>query len=496
MIKKFVAIILSVVLVAVSFSACKGNSGGAIIKKKVETTQHAAIDASSFRLSYSMSDSLNPYKSDTLNNQVVQNLVYDSLFVLDENYEAQPSVAENYSYPSPKKLAVRLRTDVKFSDGSSCSAENIEYSFKQAKDSPHWENTLKCISSITVESEYVVTFKLKYANPDAHKLLTFAIARAKENKQGFKIGTGRYKFSKADGGVVLVKNPYRSDFNPRFTKINLVNITSAESIENAINIGNISYAFRDLANGSKTQISAAKKTVHLNNLVFLGIYGKNSITQNANIRRAINLAIDRDTLVKSAYRGYATGAKSIFNPATKLAKQTEIFDTKANITEAKQAIASSGYSKDRLKLLLVTDTNEGKRATAQIVKQQLEAVGFKVTLKIVKKSAYRERLEYGNYDIYVGETKLTGDMSLRGFFTDGGNLNYGIDRDSKTAKAYRSYQNGKSEIGKFILAFGEEMPFVPLLYRKGMICYTKSLQGDMQGYDGNYFSNIEDWYYN
>ena len=54
--------------------------------------------------------------------------------------------------------------------------------------------------------------------------------------------------------------------------------------------------------------------------------------------------------------------------------------------------------------------------------------------------------------------------------------------------------NGKKEIGDFMLKFSEEIPFVPVLYRQGMICYSKSLHGDMQGYVNNYFSNIEDWY--
>ena len=495
MTKKHLAIFLAVVIVAVSFSSCAGG-GNKIVKKKVETTVHAAIDTSSFRLSYSQSDSLDPFKTETLNNQVVQDLVYDSLFRLDENYEAQPLVAESYSYPTPEKLQVKIKSNVKFSDGSVCTSENIEYSFKAAKDSPHWQNTLGGIKSVTAETADTVTFKLKNANPEAHKLLTFAIAKKNENKDGFKDGTGRYKFTKAEGGVVLVKNSYYQNFSPRFTKINLVNITSSESIENAINIGNISYAFRDLSDGSKTKIAAAQKTVNLNNLVFLGIYSKGGITQNAKIRQAINLAVDRDILVKSAYRGYATASKSIYNPATKLAKQTELFATTANVAAAKQAVAASGYEKEKLKILLVSDNTEGKQATARLVKQQLEAVGFTVNLKIEKKAAYKDRVQDGYYDIYVGETKLSGDMNLNGFFKEGGNLSYGIDLEGKSAKAYNSYLKGKSEIGKFVLSFGEEMPFVPLLYRKGMICYTKSLQGDMQGYDGNYFSNIQDWYYN
>ncbi len=497
MIKRITALLLSAALIAAVLTGCSDSKNNSVIKKqKVETTVQSKVDTSSFRLSYSMADSLDPYKTEALNNQVIQTLVYDSLFILDENYEAIPSVAESYTYKDSETLVVKLKTGLKFSDGTEIAGENIEYSFKAAKESPHWASTLSDFSRIEVESANEVTFYLNTPNPEAHKLLTFAIARMKKNKQGFKIGSGRYKFTEADGSVALVKNEYYPDFNPKFAKINLVNITSNESIENAINIGNISYAYLDLAEGSKAKILSDSKTVNLNNLVYIGIDCKNGITGNKNIRRAINLAVNRDALVKSAYRGYATAAKSVFNPVTAISKKTMIFDATADLNAAKQAISESGYSKDKLKLTLLTDKSEGKRATANLVKQQLEAAGFTVNLRVLKGSEYKEYVRDGYFDIYIGETKLKGDMSLSSFFSSDGATHSGIETDGKTAKAYRSYLKGEKEIGSFILNFTQETPFIPLLYRQGMICYTKSLQGDMQGYDGNYFSNIEDWYYN
>ena len=87
-------------------------------------------------------------------------------------------------------------------------------------------------------------------------------------------------------------------------------------------------------------------------------------------------------------------------------------------------------------------------------------------------------------------------MNLNSFFSKKGETRYGINLSGKSAKAYKGYLNSDNEIGSFILNFSQEMPFVPLLYRQGMICYSKSLHGDMQGYYDNYFSNIQDWYYN
>ena len=145
----------------------------------------------------------------------------------------------------------------------------------------------------------------------------------------------------------------------------------------------------------------------------------------------------------------------------------------------------------------MTNRKANRLSVAKLVKQQLEAVGFKVTINEVKNDRYKYYAEKRIFDIYVGETKIPNDMSLNSFFTKKGATRYGINIEkSKSAGLYKDYLNAKAEIGSFIIAFSDEMPFIPVLYKQGMICYSKSMHGDMQGYTGNYFSNIEDWYYN
>jgi peptide/nickel transport system substrate-binding protein len=498
MTKRYLSIILSAVLIISIFSACSSQQTTDDHKLVTQTTTEIVTDTTSFKLSYSQSDSLNPFESETLNNQILEELVFDSLFILDESFEAQPSIATSYSYTDSKTLVVTIPSGIKFSNGKALNAKTVVYSFNEAKDSPHWKNSLKAISSATAISDTEIQFTLSYANPNAHNLLTFALSNGDTDSAGYPIGTGKYKFAEGGGEVYIeVNKSYRNEFNPHFTKILLINITSSESIENAINIGNISYAFRDLSSGSKTRMQSNKKAVNLNNLVYIGINEYSGITSNEYIRQAISLAVDRDTLVKSAYQGYAKSALSVFNSASKLGKQTQVFSSTADVSAAKQAIAQSGYDENELSIDILVNTNSNKYSTAQLLKQQLEAVGFKVTINKEKNKSYQSKVKSRSFNIYIGETKVPNDMNMNSFFTSSGATRYGIDLDnSKTAKAYKSYLNGTNEIGKFVLEFSEEMPFIPLLYRQGMICYSKSMHGDMQGYTGNYFSNIEDWYYN
>lgn len=498
MIKKVISLLLTAVIIASVFAACSANSNTQQHQLVTQTTTKIKADTTSFKLSYSQSDSLNPFESDTLNNQILEELVFDSLFTIDESYEIQPNIATGYSYTSPTTINVIIESGIVFSDGSQLTARDVVTSFYAAKQSPRWKNSLSGIDTASAESDSSIKFHLAYANPNAHKLLTFMVSKNKNDKNGYPIGSGRYKFNEGGGQVYIELNKnYKKEFKPHFTKIELINVTASESIENAVNIGNISYAFRDLSADSKSRMQCSKKAVSMNNLVYLGANNYTGITSNHHIRKAISLAIDREILVKSAYQGYGKCATSVFNSASKLGKSTAVFSKNADIAAAKQAISQSGYKEKDLKISILTNSKANRLSVAKLVKQQLEAVGFKVTINEVKNDRYKYYAEKRIFDIYVGETKIPNDMSLNSFFTKKGATRYGINIEkSKSAGLYKDYLNAKAEIGSFIIAFSDEMPFIPVLYKQGMICYSKSMHGDMQGYTGNYFSNIEDWYYN
>lgn len=480
------------------FSSCSAvNKNASEHKLVAQSSTKFVEDSTNFKLSYSQSDSLNPYKSETLNNQILQELVFDSLFTVDENYDVQPSVATSYAYTNSKTLVATIPSGLKFSDGSDLTASSVVYSFNQAKSSPHWKNSLDCISSASEQSATEVKFSLKYENPNAQNLLTFAISNGKTDKNGYTIGSGRYKFAEGGGEVYLEVNKQHQNFKPHIVKILLINVTAEESIENAVNIGNISYAFRDLSSGNKKRLQCNKKSVVLNNLVYIGVNNKSGITSNQYIRTAISLAASRETFVKSSYQSYAKAATSVFNPSSKMGKATSVFDAKADTAGAKQAIAQSGYSPNQLKLSILVNNNAAKQSVATLLKQQLEAVGFSVSIDSENAKNFNTKVSANNFDIYIGETKISADMNLYTFFSEKGTTHYGIDLSkSKTAKSYESYMKGDCEIGKFVIDFSEEMPFIPLVYRQGMICYSRLIHGDMQGYGTNYFSNIEDWYFN
>ena len=232
----------------------------------------------------------------------------------------------------------------------------------------------------------------------------------------------------------------------------------------------------------------------MNNLVFIGVNNKSGITANADVRRAISLAIDRGTLARSAYGGFALASTGIFNPQFELS-ETQLFAEEGDADAARQILQTSGVSGNDISIV-VNSSNAERTACAKLIEQQLEEAGFDVTIYEEDDARYFDRISKEQFNLYIGEIKLPPDMSLRPFFDSDGSARYGIDPEgSASAAAYHAYMDGSGQIGDFLLKFSDEMPFIPLVYRRAMICFTKTMNGDVQGNYYDCFSNIEDWYF-
>lgn len=491
--KRIIAFSLCICFIVSCLVGCTSNHNGGNVQGITEAATKKRTDDTNFKLSYTQADSLDPFKAQTQNNQVLASLVFESLFDIDESYEVTANIATGYAFTDSKTIRVDINPQLKFSDGSPLSIDDVVFSTKAALESAAYGNALSCISSVSQNGNSLI-LNLKYANPYALNLLTYPICSVHDDENGYPIGSGRYRYQTNNEGKTVLTANKENGFDPYITTITLVNIAAADSIDNAVNIGNISYAFRDLSTDTSKRLSGAKKAINMNNLIYIGINSYSGITSNKQIRKAISLALDRTVIAESAYSGYAEPALSTFNPHFKSIENMSLFQQNADVSTAKQAMIQSGYSDDKLNISILVNSNENKRAAANLIKSQLEAVGFKVKIDVQKHNNYINRIKSSSFDIYIGEIKLSDDMSLYPFFDENGGARYGInDKVLECDDLYLEYMSGEAELGKFILSFNDEMPYIPLVYKKGMLCYSKALQGDMQGYYGNFFSNIESW---
>lgn len=496
-IRKVVALILTILTVVLVFSSCKDKEE---IKTETVTLENIynengdiiQLDKSSvFKLPFARADSLNPFFAETVGNQVLSELLYDGLFQLNKEFDAEPMLAESFSIEK-KKMIVQLKQGNKFSESSMITGEDVVYSFNLAKKSPAYGKILEGISSAKSEGNNI-TFTLAKENIFANQLLTFPIAKigTGDNATDFPVGSGKFVL-KIDGADYFLNPNGHYDKTSILTHIELVNVQSQESIENSLRIGNISFIFNDLAEGTNTKTNSKSSKVPLNNLVYLGFNPANGILNNI-IRKGISFAINREEIAQTSYHGFASAAKSIFNPYWSKTKGTEIAVGGVDSSAAKNSIAEAGYKNSPVSLLVNNDNSFRLAAAEQIVKQ-LTLQGFNIQLVALPSDQYLAQLGAGAYDMFLGEVKLACDMNLDAFFAAGGACSHSINlNESASAKSYAEYIAGNGEVGDFIINFKEEMPIVPVVYRKGIVSYSNQMKVKPASNYGNLFSNVSQW---
>lgn len=485
--KKFAVLILIASLLLTVFSGCD-EIKPVIDDEPVGVSNISDKKEGTLKLAYSKADMLDPFTSSMSANIQIMGLIYDGLYKLNKNYEPIPVIAKS-SIVSGTTVNVTLDSAV-FSDGTPITSSDVVYSFEQARYSPNYSTRLRNFIQASISSSNMLIFTLETPDPYALSCLTFPIV--KNGSEGeLPVGSGRYVPQISGESTYLVVNTKKSNFNPAIKTIMLVPVRDSSSIESSLEIGNTGFYYNDLGSGSYLRINAQTVDMGINNFVYLGFNFESEIFSDANIRKAVNLAINRNEIVTTAFQGHARAAYYPFNPdwyalsSKDLVVSMDLPKAEEYIAQSELDIASKEIS------LLVNKENQFKLETAEFIKGYLEALGFTVNLKAYDAGYYTEAVKLGSYDIYIGEVRLSPNMDLFPIF--GGEVSYGIDPLCPSATRYTQYLNGKCELMDFVNTFGEDLPLIPLCYRNAAASYTNSMQGEFNSCDGDVFYNIEEW---
>ena len=165
-----------------------------------------------------------------------------------------------------------------------------------------------------------------------------------------------------------------------------------------LDIGSIDCFYTDLSEGSAKRTYSSVNEVYLNDLVFIG--------------------------VNSAEFPLNTAWTEIVNSKEQIYSAAGSGDTAANAL-----MKTLGYGKDGNKLslrLIYTDTNSFTRNTVQLLVEKFKAANIELTASKLEKKEYEAALAAGEYDLYLGEVKLTKNMDLSCFFEENGAVSFGI----------------------------------------------------------------------
>ncbi|HOO25759.1 MAG TPA: ABC transporter substrate-binding protein [Clostridiales bacterium] len=506
---RFLSVITAFSLL-VGLSSCSGgsendsaSSGGDIDTAISESFENVSQNKN-FKLPYSKNEPLNPYKTEDLVNLQLSELLYDSLFFLGSDYKPKALIAQKYTFEG-LKIIVELNVGLKFCDSTPLSADDIVYSFNLAKASKVFSNRLSSFLSAVKTSPFSVEFSLNRPNPFAVNCLTFPIIK-KDDSGDFPTGSGRYYYSDLNTSPELIANETRlGGFSPIFKKISLIHVQDSKALGFSLQIGNIDFAYSDLREGQYRRINANVVGAELNNLVYMAFNSSDSLLRNAQIRQAIGQLIDINSLAENAFQGHAVPTFTPFNPAfykdesfeyrRNAAKAEELFKATGLIEKDASGNLISGAKKIRLRLLVNSDSPFKKDAAGRIA-EFLTQAGFTVDTLALPFSEYESAVKAGNYDLYIGEVALTQDMDLSPLLKPGGSVSYGIDTYSgASSTAYSEFLDSVIETDSFVKTFNDDLPFVPLCYRKAVVAYSRDLKKPVSCDSLGLFCEIESWHF-
>lgn len=502
--KRCIAALLALLLLAGCASAAPGEDRGQNPQGEADSRQEAGEEFS-IRIAFNKNDSLNPYLAFSQANRLASSLLFDPLIKLTPEYEAQPYLAQSVQN-NGSVLTVSLRADARFSDGSSLTAADVVYSFEQARASSLYQSQLSPFTSCAAAEDGTVVFQLASADRLAENLLTFPIVKSGSLLTGSGVakgveGTGRYRLRQEEGEYTLTANESHFSGSPLVNEIHLVSITDDSALAYSVDVGLIDYLFLDLSSTEEYSIGSANVPVAMNNLVYLGMNANRTFFQDARFRRAIGAAIDYSDLLQRAYSGHAQEAKTVLNPAFHELSDLSL-ENRRDTAAAAALLDELGYlDRDgegyrmsngrRITLNLVVNEENAARVTiAQRMKEYLSSAGIDVKVETLDYESYRLRILRGEYDLYVGEVKLEDNFDLTPFFSGSG-FSASMDISPELLAAYQGFRTGTGSTQGLVEAFEEELPFVPLAYRSGMVAFSRDFPAEVTATEQDVFYRIQ-----
>lgn len=338
-------------------------------------------------------------------------LFQNALFKYDKDMKIEPDLATKYSVSDDGLTwQVELREGVLFSDGTPFTAKDVAYTFEKAANNGTIID-LTILDHVEAEEDYKVVFKLKQPNSTfLSQLVSLAIVPEHKHGEDYwenPIGTGPYQliqWNKGQQMIVEANKNYYGD-QPHFQRLTILWL-NADTAHAAAKKGELDllYIPANLANNpvdGMEQIVLESVDNRGISYVMVPDEGKttdtgvkigNDVTSDINIRKAIDLAIDRDLLIAGILNGYGTKATSVSdNMPWWNDDLAEILQADADIDAAKSILDAAGWidgnqngsrEKDGIEakfdLIYLTD-DQLRQALAVSVKDMLTPLGIEVT---------------------------------------------------------------------------------------------------------------------
>ena len=523
--KKMLAIFLSAALFVTAFAGCgKKKADGITVQigpnpETLDPALNSAVDGGNMLIT-----------------------LFETLLIIDQDNKVQPGQAEKYEVsPDGLTWTFTMRDGLKWSDGTDLNAKDFEYTFKRIADTnvaaPYAETVIGMIEGYkdAIDSKNpeklnvkasddgkTLTIKLAYPCSYFDKIVAFGtmspVQKATVEKNGDSWATkpetyvcnGPYTITEwtPSEKIVCKKN---ENYKGGWDSSKIVNdkltflLLEDSSASYTAYTGGTAQLIKDVPTEEIPTLKKDKKD-EFNVDPILGTYYlsmnlNKAPFNNKNVRKALSLAIDRDYVANTvmqgtytpAYNYVGTGVDDVepgkFLENSKAANGGKTYiseDYKANLEEAKKALAEAGYPEGKGFPTITYSTNDTgyHKALAEYLQKVYKDLGITMNIDIVDWSSFTPKRRAGEYEMarngWVMDYNDASNMIELFTSTNGNNdgkyNNPAFDKamnDSKVADKTAHFA-ALHEAEKIV---SEDYGFIPVAYYNDFWLQSTSLKG-------------------
>lgn len=501
--KRIIVMLLCLTLLMSALSGCGGGQDpqayiptgdaldGTYGTDSENTEEKEDQEAQTLSLAYYPDRSMNPLECSDFTNRALMPLLYQGLFAVNENYEAIPILCKTYSVSSDM-MTYEFNLDPKatFSDGTKVKAEDVAESLLASMRTDYYGERLNNVGIISAVDADTVQIILYQAYENLPLLLDIPIVKAKQVNDPTPLGTGPYVIGRTTTDMFLSRRSNwwckSSDLLITADRIPLVKADSTTAIRDAFEFGDVGVVCTDPGSDRYVEYRCDYELWDCETgiFVYLGVNEESFLFQDRGLRQALSKGIDRNFLADHYYQGFAAPAELPASPDSPYYSPALAQKYAYDPEEYQKAMSNV---KGHTVRLLVNQSDSFRVKVAQEIGRMLSTTGMIVEVISMSTADYRYTLAEGDYDLYVGQTKLSPNMDLTPFFSSSGALNYGgIDDVGTYSLCVQSLENQGNyyDLHKTIM---DDAYLCPVLFRSYAVYAARGLVTNLRPARDNVF---------
>ena len=335
-------------------------------------------------------------------------LALERLTTNDAEGRTQPRLLEGWSVSGDGLTwKLRVRPNVRFQDGTPLTAEDVKRTFDTAIADPEIRGLSVCLPGIAsvdarTDLEVVVTLRRRcsYLLDD----LDPAVTRTDDGKT--RIGTGAFAITSAtQDAFTLEANRHHYSGRPAIDRVIVKPFDALRTAWAEMMRGQVDFLWE--VGPDTAEFLSDRSTLEVRSFVGYYVYALvlNSARppfRNAAVRRALNMAVDRQAIVLKGLRGHGVPADGPVWPrywARNPAAEPVAFDPAGAEAMLRGARAQA------LEFTCLVPANFSiLERTALLVQQQLGAIGVRVRLESLPPDVFLQRIGTGAFDAALIQT--------------------------------------------------------------------------------------------